>query len=137
MHRFSIKKRDISTVCRSSLHSHLALMRLWARSLVSAFSSSVRGRGGAADKGVSGHIFSRIRSTYEAICASVGFSRSRKEFTFLAKEEDIRGDSQTRAEAPDQKEQTYFFKMGLTGFRMASKILRRMEFPVHTCPALA
>lgn len=51
--------------------------------------------------------------------------------------QDARGDSQTRREQPDPKEQTHFFKMGMTGFRMASKIFRRMEFPVHTTPALA
>lgn len=112
-------------------------MRLCALSLVSVFSSSVRGGGGGADGGGSGHSFSRIRSTYEAICASVGFILLRKEFTFLEKQQDIRGDSQTGSEQPDQEEQTYFFKMGMTGFRMASKIFRRMEFPVRTNPPLA
>lgn len=124
-------------VCSSPL-SHLALMRLCARSLVSVFSSSVRGGGGVAEQEGSGHSFSRIMSTYEAICASVGFILLRKEFTFLGRgERNVRGDLPTRWEQPNQDVQTHFFKMGMTGFRMASKIFRRMEFPVHTTPALA
>lgn len=28
--------------------------------------------------------------------------------------------------------QTYFFKMGITGFKMASNMFNKMEFPVKT-----
>lgn len=61
---------------------HFELIRLCALSLLSLFSSSVRGAEGAAC-GTSGHCFSRMVFMYDAICSSVGFILSRKEFTFL------------------------------------------------------
>lgn len=65
-------------------HLHLALMRLCARSLVSSFSSSVRGGWGVGG-GDSGHSLLRRLSMYAAICTCVGFTFLRKEFTFLEK----------------------------------------------------
>lgn len=62
---------------------HLAVIRPCALSRVSLFSSSVRGGGGGAVGGNSGHCWSRMASMNEAICTSVGFILSRKELTFL------------------------------------------------------
>lgn len=72
---------------RSPLHR--ALMRLCARSLVSFFSSSERGRRGGrgnADRSVSGSNLVHRALMNAVICSSVGFNLFRKVFTFLEKQ---------------------------------------------------
>lgn len=115
---------------------HLVVIRPCALSRVSLFSSSVRGGGaGGAAGGNSGHCWSRMVSMNEAICASVGFILSRKELTFLEGNTAQQEVTYRRGESWKKKnlwrmDPTYFFKMGITGFKMASKMFMRMEFPV-------
>lgn len=127
-------------------HLHLALMRLYARSLVSFFSSSVRGEdgvgggGGGAAGGVSGQCLSRRLLMYAAICSSVGFILFRKEFTFLMRCTAHNHKSFTHHYATNRGDDlvpTYFFTIGITGFKMASNKFKRKELPVKTQGQLA
>lgn len=111
-------------------------MRLCALSLVSVFSSSVRGGGGGADGGGSGHSFSRIRSTYEAICASVGFILLRKEFTFLEKQQDIRRRFADRLRAAGSGA-NLLFQDGHDGFQNGIKDIQKDGVSCSHKPAIS
>lgn len=135
------RNRCVFPIGAKRSHPHLALIRLCALSLVSFFCSSVRGgEGGRAAGGKSGHCLSRMLSMNAAICTAVGFIFLRKEFTFLEEKNTTRSHSYRQGSRwPIQlgkgfgsQHQTHFFKMGITGFNMASNMLMRMEFPVKT-----